>query len=62
MKAFRKELQSFIDHLDVPKQEDKQADEPLSVSTITKTTTKTHKLITMPKYNVNYNAIQCTLI
>lgn len=32
MKAFRKELQSFIDRLDVPKQEDKQAEEPLSVS------------------------------
>ncbi|TKS81772.1 Protein SOGA3 [Collichthys lucidus] len=30
MKAFRKELQSFIDRLDVPKQEDKQAEEPLS--------------------------------
>uniref|UniRef100_H3DP48 MTCL family member 3 n=1 Tax=Tetraodon nigroviridis TaxID=99883 RepID=H3DP48_TETNG len=32
MKAFRKELQSFIDRLDVPRQEDKQAEEPLSVS------------------------------
>uniref|UniRef100_A0AAX7TZL8 SOGA coiled-coil domain-containing protein n=1 Tax=Astatotilapia calliptera TaxID=8154 RepID=A0AAX7TZL8_ASTCA len=32
MKAFRKELQSFIDRLDVPKQDDKQAEEPLSVS------------------------------
>ncbi|XP_062278556.1 protein SOGA3 [Scomber scombrus] len=32
MKAFRKELQSFIDRLDVPKQEDKHAEEPLSVS------------------------------
>uniref|UniRef100_A0A1A8H690 KIAA0408 n=1 Tax=Nothobranchius korthausae TaxID=1143690 RepID=A0A1A8H690_9TELE len=31
MKAFRKELQTFIDRLDVPKQEDKQADEPLSM-------------------------------
>ncbi|TMS10878.1 Protein SOGA3 [Larimichthys crocea] len=31
MKAFRKELQSFIDRLDVPKQEDKQAEEPLSL-------------------------------
>lgn len=31
MKAFRKELQSFIDRLDVPKQEDKHAEEPLSV-------------------------------
>uniref|UniRef100_H3C2F5 MTCL family member 3 n=1 Tax=Tetraodon nigroviridis TaxID=99883 RepID=H3C2F5_TETNG len=31
MKAFRKELQSFIDRLDVPRQEDKQAEEPLSV-------------------------------
>ncbi|XP_034031242.1 microtubule cross-linking factor 1 isoform X2 [Thalassophryne amazonica] len=30
MKAFRKELQSFIDRLDVPKQDDKQAEEPLS--------------------------------
>lgn len=30
MKAFRKELQNFIDRLDVPKQEDKQ-EEPLSV-------------------------------
>ncbi|XP_023266341.1 protein SOGA3-like isoform X3 [Seriola lalandi dorsalis] len=31
MKAFRKELQTFIDRLDVPKQEDKQAEEPLSM-------------------------------
>ncbi|XP_039475378.1 protein SOGA3 isoform X7 [Oreochromis aureus] len=31
MKAFRKELQSFIDRLDVPKQDDKQAEEPLSL-------------------------------
>uniref|UniRef100_A0A3B4FYZ0 Protein SOGA3-like n=1 Tax=Pundamilia nyererei TaxID=303518 RepID=A0A3B4FYZ0_9CICH len=31
MKAFRKELQSFIDRLDVPKQDDKQAEEPLSM-------------------------------
>ncbi|XP_075937579.1 microtubule cross-linking factor 3 [Anarhichas minor] len=31
MKAFKKELQSFIDRLDVPKQEDKQAEEPLSM-------------------------------
>ncbi|XP_017265449.2 protein SOGA3 [Kryptolebias marmoratus] len=31
MKAFRKELQSFIDRLDVPKQEDKQGEEPLSM-------------------------------
>ncbi|XP_068616391.1 microtubule cross-linking factor 3 [Brachionichthys hirsutus] len=31
LKAFRKELQSFIDRLDVPKQEDKQAEEPLSM-------------------------------
>ncbi|XP_054637238.1 uncharacterized protein LOC129184851 isoform X2 [Dunckerocampus dactyliophorus] len=30
MKAFRKELQSFIDRLDVPKQDDKQPEEPLS--------------------------------
>ncbi|XP_038131696.1 protein SOGA3-like isoform X3 [Cyprinodon tularosa] len=32
MKAFRKELQSFIDRLDVPKQDDKQPEEPLSVT------------------------------
>ncbi|XP_075868713.1 microtubule cross-linking factor 3 isoform X1 [Nelusetta ayraudi] len=32
MKAFRKELQSFIDRLDVPKQDDKQEEEPLSVT------------------------------
>uniref|UniRef100_A0A3B3VRX6 MTCL family member 3a n=1 Tax=Poecilia latipinna TaxID=48699 RepID=A0A3B3VRX6_9TELE len=32
MKAFRKELQTFIDRLDVPKQDDKQPEEPLSVS------------------------------
>lgn len=32
MKAFRKELQSFIDRLDVPKQDNSQAEEPLSVS------------------------------
>uniref|UniRef100_A0A3B4UEZ5 MTCL family member 3a n=1 Tax=Seriola dumerili TaxID=41447 RepID=A0A3B4UEZ5_SERDU len=31
MKAFRKELQTFIDRLDVPKQEDKQSEEPLSM-------------------------------
>ncbi|XP_030248610.1 protein SOGA3-like isoform X4 [Sparus aurata] len=31
MKAFRKELQSFIDRLDVPKQEDREAEEPLSM-------------------------------
>ncbi|XP_075868714.1 microtubule cross-linking factor 3 isoform X2 [Nelusetta ayraudi] len=31
MKAFRKELQSFIDRLDVPKQDDKQEEEPLSM-------------------------------
>uniref|UniRef100_A0A8C6WYI5 SOGA family member 3a n=1 Tax=Neogobius melanostomus TaxID=47308 RepID=A0A8C6WYI5_9GOBI len=31
MKAFRKELQTFIDRLDVPKQEDQQAEEPLSM-------------------------------
>lgn len=36
MKAFRKELQSFIDRLDVPRQEDKQAEEPLSVSSHTR--------------------------
>ena len=33
MKAFRKELQGFIDRLDVPKPEDKPEEEPLSVST-----------------------------
>ncbi|XP_063736424.1 microtubule cross-linking factor 3-like isoform X4 [Eleginops maclovinus] len=32
LKAFRKELQSFIDRLDVPRQEDKEAEEPLSVT------------------------------
>uniref|UniRef100_A0A668ARM6 MTCL family member 3b n=1 Tax=Myripristis murdjan TaxID=586833 RepID=A0A668ARM6_9TELE len=32
MKAFRKELQAFIDRLEVPKLEDREADEPLSVS------------------------------
>lgn len=31
MKAFRKELQTFIDRLDVPRQEDKETEEPLSV-------------------------------
>ncbi|KAM4568739.1 microtubule cross-linking factor 3-like isoform 3-T4 [Fundulus diaphanus] len=31
MKAFRKELQSFIDRLDVPKQDEKQPEEPLSM-------------------------------
>ncbi|KAL6108889.1 mtcl3 [Pungitius sinensis] len=31
MKAFRRELQGFIDRLDVPKQEDQQAEEPLSM-------------------------------
>ncbi|XP_055020312.1 protein SOGA3 [Boleophthalmus pectinirostris] len=31
MKAFRKELQSFIDRLDVPKQEAQQTEEPLSM-------------------------------
>ncbi|XP_032414732.1 protein SOGA3 isoform X3 [Xiphophorus hellerii] len=31
MKAFRKELQTFIDRLDVPKQDDKQPEEPLSM-------------------------------
>ncbi|KAI4904070.1 hypothetical protein NFI96_033889 [Prochilodus magdalenae] len=31
MKAFRKELQSFIDRLDVPKPEDRESEEPLSV-------------------------------
>lgn len=36
MKAFRKELQSFIDRLDVPKQEEKPAEEPLSVSKCTR--------------------------
>uniref|UniRef100_A0A4W5K9I4 MTCL family member 3a n=2 Tax=Hucho hucho TaxID=62062 RepID=A0A4W5K9I4_9TELE len=32
MKSFRKELQGFIDRLDVPKPEDKEEEEPLSVS------------------------------
>lgn len=32
MKAFRKELQNFIDRLDVPKPEDQESEEPLSVS------------------------------
>ncbi|XP_045082031.1 protein SOGA3 isoform X2 [Coregonus clupeaformis] len=31
MKAFRKELQGFIDRLDVPKSEDKEDEEPLSM-------------------------------
>ncbi|XP_028984992.1 protein SOGA3-like isoform X4 [Betta splendens] len=31
MKAFRKELQSFMERLDVPRQEDKEAEEPLSM-------------------------------
>ncbi|XP_076827703.1 microtubule cross-linking factor 3 [Brachyhypopomus gauderio] len=31
MKAFRKELQSFIDRLDVPKPEDRENEEPLSM-------------------------------
>uniref|UniRef100_A0A3Q2Q8B7 MTCL family member 3a n=1 Tax=Fundulus heteroclitus TaxID=8078 RepID=A0A3Q2Q8B7_FUNHE len=31
MKAFRKELQTFIDRLDVPKQDEKQPEEPLSM-------------------------------
>ncbi|XP_056141888.1 protein SOGA3 [Lampris incognitus] len=31
LKAFRKELQGFIDRLDVPKPEDKNAEEPLSM-------------------------------
>ncbi|XP_055016017.1 protein SOGA3-like [Boleophthalmus pectinirostris] len=31
MKAFRKELQSFIDRLEVPRLEDREADEPLSM-------------------------------
>lgn len=31
MKAFRKELQTFIDRLDVPKQEDQRPEEPLSM-------------------------------
>lgn len=33
MKAFRKELQAFIDRLEVPRLEDREADEPLSVTT-----------------------------
>ncbi|XP_078029858.1 microtubule cross-linking factor 3-like isoform X1 [Epinephelus lanceolatus] len=32
MKAFRKELQTFIDRLDVPRPEDREAEEPLSVT------------------------------
>ncbi|XP_047216903.1 protein SOGA3-like isoform X2 [Girardinichthys multiradiatus] len=32
MKAFRKELQTFIDRLDVPKQDDRESEEPLSVT------------------------------
>uniref|UniRef100_A0A8C2CB06 SOGA coiled-coil domain-containing protein n=1 Tax=Cyprinus carpio TaxID=7962 RepID=A0A8C2CB06_CYPCA len=32
MKAFRKELQNFIDRLEVPKPEDRETEEPLSVS------------------------------
>lgn len=32
MKTFRKDLQSFIDRLDVPKPEDRETEEPLSVS------------------------------
>ncbi|XP_029110264.1 protein SOGA3-like isoform X4 [Scleropages formosus] len=32
MKAFRKELQNFIDRLEVPKSEDRDTEEPLSVS------------------------------
>ncbi|XP_042359971.1 protein SOGA3-like [Plectropomus leopardus] len=31
MKAFRKELQTFIDRLDVPRPEDREAEEPLSM-------------------------------
>ena len=31
MKAFRKELQGFIDRLDLPKAEEKPEEEPLSV-------------------------------
>ncbi|XP_077384340.1 microtubule cross-linking factor 3-like isoform X2 [Festucalex cinctus] len=47
MKAFRKELQGFIDRLDVPKQDDKQPEEPLSVTQgighhFTSTTQATH--------------------
>uniref|UniRef100_A0A671R574 Protein SOGA3-like n=1 Tax=Sinocyclocheilus anshuiensis TaxID=1608454 RepID=A0A671R574_9TELE len=34
MKAFRKELQNFIDRLEVPKPEDRETEEPLSVSKI----------------------------
>lgn len=33
MKAFRKELQSFIDKLEVPRLEDRETEEPLSVRT-----------------------------
>jgi len=36
MKAFRKELQNFIDRLDVPKPEERETEEPLSVSDLCK--------------------------
>lgn len=49
MKAFRKELQSFIDRLDVPRQEDKQAEEPLSVSS------RTLKYVVMMRSSVSSN-------
>ncbi|XP_034555071.1 protein SOGA3-like isoform X2 [Notolabrus celidotus] len=41
MKAFRKELQAFIDRLEVPRLEDRESDEPLSV---TKSTGKAQHL------------------
>ncbi|XP_041832346.1 protein SOGA3-like isoform X2 [Melanotaenia boesemani] len=41
MKAFRKELQAFIDRLEVPRPEDRQTEEPLSV---TKSTEKAQHL------------------
>nr|XP_046229999.1 protein SOGA3-like isoform X2 [Scatophagus argus] len=41
MKAFRKELQAFIDRLEVPRLEDRETDEPLSV---TKSTGKAQHL------------------
>ena len=47
MKAFRKELQSFIDRLDVPKQEDKEAEEPLSVSRRTHLNTSCYDKLTI---------------
>lgn len=42
MKAFRKELQAFIDRLEVPRLEDREAEEPLSVSGGLRTECETH--------------------